>query len=41
MTSSLLRTHVTPEEISQAYSTKHHWNMGRNFGAEYKEKYNG
>ena len=37
----LLRYHVTPEEISEAYTRKHARNMGRNFAEEYKEKYHG
>lgn len=35
----LLRFHVTADEISNAYAKKHAVNMGRDFGAEYKEKY--
>ena len=38
---TLLRYHVTPEEISQAYAKKHHTNMGRNYIREYEEKYHG
>lgn len=38
---TLLRYHVTPEEISQAYAHKHARNMGRDYTAEYKEKYHG
>lgn len=33
----LLRFHVTPEEISEAYLKKHAKNMGRNYTEEYKE----
>lgn len=35
----LLRFHVTPEEISEAYFQKHKRNMGRNFTKEYEELY--
>ena len=38
---TLLRFHVTPEEISNAYLAKHSHNMGRDYKAEYEEKYNG
>ena len=37
----LLRFHVTPEEIARAYLEKHARNMGRDYRAEYEEKYNG
>ncbi len=37
----LLRFHVSPEEISNAYLRKHERNMHRDFAKEYKEKYNG
>lgn len=37
----LLRYHVSPEEISDAYLKKHGYDMKRNYGAEYEEKYNG
>ena len=37
----LLRFHVTPEEISQAYVRKHSMDMGRDYESEYKEKYHG
>lgn len=37
----LLRYHVTPEEISEAYLKKHSRNMHRDYTAEYKETYNG
>ena len=40
-TDVLLRYHIAPEEISEAYIRKHATNMGRNFSAEYKEKYHG
>lgn len=35
----LLRFHVTPEEISEAYRKKHAQNMGRDYTQEYKELY--
>lgn len=35
----LLRFHVTPEEISQAYLRKHSQNMGRDYTQEYEELY--
>ena len=35
----LLRFHVTPEEISEAYSRKHIRNMGRDYTQEYEELY--
>ena len=35
----LLRFHVTPEEISEAYIKKHLKNMGRDYSEEYKELY--
>lgn len=38
---TLLRFHVTPEEISEAYAKKHGYDMQRNYDSEYKEKYNG
>lgn len=38
-TDTLLRYHVTPEEISQAYVRKHQRNMGRDFTHEYEELY--
>lgn len=38
---TLLRYHVTPEEISEAYARKHTRDMGRDYTAEYKEKYHG
>ena len=37
----LLRFGVTPEEISQAYTDKHSYDMQRNYEREYKEQYNG
>jgi NTP pyrophosphatase (non-canonical NTP hydrolase) len=37
----LLRFHVTPEEISDAYTKKHGIDMARNYEGEYKEKYHG
>ena len=37
----LLRFQVTPEEISHAYLKKHSRNLGRDYRAEYEEKYNG
>ena len=40
-TDTLLRYHVSPDEIAEAYHQKHATNMGRNFTAEYKEKYHG
>jgi NTP pyrophosphatase (non-canonical NTP hydrolase) len=33
----LLRFHVTPEEISQAYQDKHDRNMTRNYQKQYEE----
>lgn len=35
----LLRFHITPEEISDAYFKKHVRNMGRDYTQEYKELY--
>ena len=37
----LLRFHVTPEEISNAYAKKHGIDMARDYDREYKEKYHG
>lgn len=37
----LLRYHVTPEEISEAFLQKHDYDMTRNYTREYEEKYNG
>ena len=37
----LLRYHVSPEEISQAYAKKHGYDMSRDYTKEYKEHYNG
>lgn len=36
---TLLRYHVTAEEISQAYIRKHNHNMGRDYTVEYEELY--
>ena len=36
---TLLRYHVTSEEISEAYAHKHARNMGRDYTEEYKELY--
>lgn len=36
---TLLRFHVSPEEISRAYLKKHARNMGRNYTQEYEELY--
>lgn len=38
---TLLRYHVTPEEISEAYRKKHGRNMDRDYKKEYEEKYHG
>ena len=38
-TDTLLRYHVTPEEISEAYIRKHNCNMGRDYTQEYEELY--
>ncbi len=38
-TDTLLRYHVTPEEISEAYLRKSQRNLGRDFTEEYKELY--
>ena len=38
-TEILLRFHVTPEVISEAYLRKHARNMGRDYTKEYKELY--
>lgn len=38
---TLLRYHITPEEISEAFVRKHNTNMGRDYIREYKEKYHG
>lgn len=38
-TDTLLCFGVTPEELSRAYSEKHCRNMGRNYAAEYKDKF--
>ena len=37
----LLRFHVTPEEISRAYTGKHNYDMRRNYESEYEEQYHG
>ena len=37
----LLRFHVTPEELSRAYASKHNYDMRRNYESEYKEQYHG
>ena len=36
---TLLRYHITPQEISEAYLQKHLRNMGRDFEAEYRNKF--
>ena len=36
---TLLRYHITPEEISRAYEEKHGRNMGRDYSGEYRDKY--
>lgn len=38
---TLLRYHVSPEEISEAYLSKHKRNMGRDYTKEYEDKYHG
>lgn len=40
-TDTLLRYHVTAEEISDTYIRKHTKNMRRDYSLEYKEKYHG
>lgn len=37
----LLRFHVTPEEISEAYTKKHSIDMQRDYESQYKEQYHG
>ena len=37
----LLRFHITPEEISEAYVRKHSYDLCRDYEAQYKERYNG
>lgn len=37
----LLRYHVTPEEISNAYAKKHNYDLKRDYTREYEEQYNG
>ena len=39
-TDTLLRYHVTADELSDAYARKFQKNMGRNYTQEYKELYN-
>lgn len=38
-TDTLLRYHVTQDEICTAYQKKHNKNIGRNYAEEYKELY--
>lgn len=38
-TDTLLRYHVTGQELSEAYTSKFRKNMGRNYTEEYKELY--
>lgn len=38
---TLLRFHVTPEEISEAFARKHGYDMDRNYEKEYEDKFNG
>lgn len=38
-TDTLLRYHVTEQELSEAYTSKFRKNMGRNYTEEYKELY--
>ena len=40
-TDTLLRYHIAEEEISEAYVKKYGKNMGRDYTAEYEEKYHG
>lgn len=40
-TDTLLRYHISENEISEAYIKKHGKNMCRDYTAEYKEKYHG
>lgn len=40
-TDTLLRYHISENEISEAYIKKQGKNMGRDYTAEYKEKYHG
>lgn len=37
----LLRFHVTPEEISEAFLKKHSYDMSRDYTKEYEDQYNG
>lgn len=37
----LIRFHVSPEEISEAYVKKHNQNMGRDYSGEYAKLYTG
>ncbi len=37
----LLCYHISPEEISEAFTQKYHRNRKRNYAAEYKELYHG
>lgn len=36
---TLLRYHVTPQEIAQAYKEKHNRNLQRDYKKEYKDKF--
>ncbi len=38
---TLLRYHVSAEEISAAYLSKHKRNIGRDYAKEYEDKYHG
>lgn len=38
---TLLRYHISADEISQAYQQKHNRNISRDYTEEYKEKYHG
>lgn len=38
---TLLRYHITSEDISEAYARKYRKNMDSDYTAEYKEKYHG
>lgn len=40
-TDTLLRYHVTAEEISEAFRKKHGYDMKRNYEKEYEDQYNG
>lgn len=37
----LLRYHVTPEEISEAFMKKHQFDLKRDYSKEYGDKFNG